>query len=348
MFNSGSQRISVSVMFLLCLFNCGFASADDKISVTMTNQQRYIAPLASSAQVPELLMKIPFGEGESEVCGYIQDVDRITNGIPYSFMVLENESAWILDSIAGKLKLFSKNGSLVSKIQLATATDEKITLIADFAQAPQNGFYVYSAFDGLVKRISNAGETIVEIEGLNDSLCIGRDKRGNVLVKNLIKGGLFRFNPSGEIIDLYQGQKDLSVYSDINGLPYGIRGENDTSASLFKSSCASPAAEIQIASFSIGTSTAKDVHIVNRKILGTDALWNIYVEITACDNDGIIHFNKFFKVSPEGKILSSIDFINPKTVISPDLPRHRVVSPQGKIIAFEVTEKYYSLVYYRF
>ncbi|MBF0547179.1 MAG: hypothetical protein HQM08_22255 [Candidatus Riflebacteria bacterium] len=322
--------------------------SQEKVQITEINLVRYEATLASSAQLPKDYMKIPFGSKDQEVGGTDQDPEHFTNGIPSAFFPQSDGSVWILDSVNSSLKLFNSAGKFVSKIPLELSSSKNKILIKDFSVVHPDEFYVYSDLDGLVKRIASNGKTIVEIEGLNSSLSIGTDPKGNVLVKNPALTGVLRFNPAGEIIEQYTNQYNLSTYCDTNGNPYGIKGDNDQIAILYKATNASPVKEITMASFSLEFPIEKNIHIVNREILGTDQQGNIYIELVACDDPGIIHLNRFYKLSPEGQTLATLNFLTPPSVISPDLPRHMVVTGDGKIMTFTVDSTSYGLVTYSF
>ena len=65
--------------------------------------------------------------------------------------------------------------------------------------------------------------------------------------------------------------------------------------------------------------------------------------LVATDPDGIIYRERLYKCSPDGKILSEKDVIAPLPAMSPSLPRHRVVTPDGTVIGFYADGKNYYL-----
>ncbi|MFZ2957188.1 MAG: hypothetical protein WA705_09880 [Candidatus Ozemobacteraceae bacterium] len=314
-------------------------------NVAMVDMIRYEAGLASSAQKPSELLRLSFGAGDANIGGCDQDLEHRTEGVPYAYIPLADGSVWVLDSIQAKIKRFSPDGKLMATVPIKNHGDAVKPFIRDFALAPKDGFYLLCVTDGKVERISATGEQVVEIEGLNDTLAIGSDCKGNVLVRNNMLKGILRFNPEGELVERYEDQTDLSEYSDLEGRPYGVRGD-DLNAVVFKTKTASPVEELELAKFPLELPKDRGAHYVSRKILGVDAAQNIYVELVACDDDGVIHQNQIVKLSPTGTILSKTEMIS-SPYIAVDLPRRLTVMPDGRVMGFSVDPKGWALVFYK-
>lgn len=319
-------------------------SAEEKapaFGVTMVDMMRYEAGLASVAVKPVEFLRIPFGKNDDQIGGHELDIGHRTEGVPFAFQGLKDGSVWILDSINGKLKHFAADGKLIEAVAWKNHAEARPPVIRDFAFGPKGGFYLLCATDGKVELIDEKGQASVEIEGLLDAWAVGADPKGNVLVKSPVLNSVLRFNPQGELIEQYE-HPDLSVYTDLEGNPYGLRGD-DENAVLVKAKTASPVAEIELAKFPLEVAKERKAHYVSRQILGIDAEQRIYVELIACDDDGIIHQNRIVKLSPTGKELGRIEFFS-KPYMAPDLPRRATVMPDGRILSFLMDDKGWALI----
>ncbi|MBF0500538.1 MAG: hypothetical protein HQM09_10420 [Candidatus Riflebacteria bacterium] len=340
------RRFFLMLLFVICFHDMVFAASDSaSCKVTTIDMIRYEAGLASTAQRPFAIMHLSFGAGDDQVGGCDQDGNHRTEGVPYAYIPLADGSVWILDTIQARLKRFSPAGKMMTAVSFSVSGGGVNPLIRDFALAPKDGFYLLCATDGKVRRISATGEAVVEIEGLNDTQCIGSDPKGNILVKNAVLNGLLRFNPDGELIERYEGQNDLSVVTDLECRPYGIHGD-ETQALVFKATVASPAEELVLATFSLEIPRERGAHYVSRKIIGVDAARNIYVELVACDDNGVIHLNRLVKLSPTGSIIARADILS-SPYMAVDLPRRLTVTPDGHVMGFSVDLKGWTLTGYK-
>ncbi|HNV72461.1 MAG TPA: hypothetical protein PKO06_22315, partial [Candidatus Ozemobacteraceae bacterium] len=316
----------VLVALLALLPVCTFA-ADTPVKAVMINGLRYEASLASQAVAPKTLLEIALGTGKENVGSDEQDAEHRTEGAPYAFCALKDGSVWVLDTINQKLKHFSAEGKCLTEVAFPEHP-EKFARIRDFAIGPKESFYFLCSTDGKVERVDGQGKLITEIEGLSDVWEIGADPKGNVLVKNPAMNALMRFNPEGELIESYDGQADYSVYTDADGHPYGVRSD-DKNAVLFKLTAASPTASIDLAKFPLELAAGNKAHYYSARVCGVDQTGTIYLELIAGDDDGVIHQNRLLKVSPDGKTLGKLEMLN-TPFMAPDLPRHRVVMPDGR------------------
>ena len=309
--------------------------------VTTVDMIRYEAGLASVAVQPVELVCIPFGKEDARVGGHALEAGHRTEGVPYAFRAMSDGTVWVLDTINGKLKQFEKDGKCLTTISWKNHPEGKPPIIRDFAPAPGNGFYLLCASDGKVEMIDGKGNGIVEIEGLADAWNIGSDPKGNVLVNHPVMRALLRFNPQGEIVEKYE-DPDLTVWTDQEGHPFGMRGD-DQNAVLFKAKTASPATEIELAKFPLDLPKERKARYVSRQVLGVDAKQRIYVELTACDQEGVIHLNRLIRLSPAGKETGRLEFFS-KPYLAPDLPRRATVMPDGRILGFKMDDHGWSLI----
>ncbi len=333
------HRHSLSLALLGMLMLAGSLMAAPFQVVTI-DTLRFEASVASQAVPPTPYLHIPFGKGPAHVGGSEQDPNHETEGVPYAFLPQADGSVWVLDWVDRALKKFSPDGKPLAQRSLANVIPGGEGLIRDFAPAPNDGFYLLSARDGKVLRTDAAGKVAVEIEGLTDARAIGADAQGNVLVEMPTMNALLRFNPAGEIVDQYSlPQADLveaGLCTSPEGHPYFIRG-TEQSVDLCRFTQASPTRELILATFANDVPAERKARFVSAKVLGTDAAANVYVELVACDNDGVIHRHRVSRVSPAGKVLASAD-IRVIPYLSPDLPRHVTVMPDGRLLGFHVHE----------
>ncbi len=312
----------------------------------MVDTLNFESGLASVAVPPEDFLKIPFGKGPEQVGGDNEDTKHMTEGVPYTFLPIKDGSVWVLDSINQSVKRFDPKGALVTDIPFGKLHGDKPSIVRDFCPAPEDGAYLLCATDGKIERVDANGKLVLEIEGLRDAWSIGADPKGNVLVNHPAMNALLRFNPQGEILEKYDSMPDVGPFCDKDGKPYGMRAE-ESRVVLFKVTVASPAATVDLAEILLDLPKDRGAHFVSQKVLGTDSSENVYVEVTACDDDGVIHKSKLVRFDPSGKLLKQMDY-RPIPFLSPDLPRHMVVTPDGEVMCFRVEEKNFVLCTYSF
>ena len=307
----------------------------------MIDNLRYESTIASKAVSPKDFLKLTLGSDDSHVGGIAQDPKHISEGVPNAFLPLQDNSVWVLDTNNRKLKRFTSNGQILSTISLQEIAPSDEFSAEDFCPAPQDGFYVYVANEGKVFRISSSGTIIAEIEGVPDTFALSADRQNNVLIHNPAMNSVLKFNPEGELIEKFDQFDGLSPYSDIDGKPYGIKGD-DSHAIVYKAASASPSSEIELARLVLDVPEERKAHYASQKILGVDASWNVYIELVAVDDDGVFHQNRIMKLSPQGAILGTWEVLS-KPSMSPGLPRHHAVTPNGGIMGFYAYNNEYHL-----
>ncbi|OIP32046.1 hypothetical protein AUK22_00410 [bacterium CG2_30_54_10] len=330
------------VLFVLALSVPGSAAS---FEVSTVDGLRFEAGLASQAIQPTKYLSLIFGAGQTQVGGAEQDTKHFSEGVPYAFLPMPDGSVWVLDSINKALKRFSPDGKVMAELNLGLVVPNGECVIRDFALAPADGFYFLSASDWKNLHTDKDGKIVSEIEGVTDARSIGQDPKGNVLIEIPVMQALLRFNPAGEIVEKFDfPQSDLfeaAVYTDLDGNPFYVKG-NESSLELGKFVAASPTEELVLATFPLDLPPDRKAHYVSGKVLGVDAARNIYVELIAVDDDGVIHRHRVCKVSPEGKVTAQSD-IRVIPFQSPDLPRHAAVMPDGRILGFYLKDKSYVL-----
>lgn len=331
------NRFPLVLALVFALLAAGSLAAAPFEVVTI-DSLRFEAGLASQAVAPTPYLAIPFGAGPDQVGGADQDAKRLTDGVPNAFFPTADGSVWVLDAVNQTLKRFSPDGKPMAQVSVAALTPKDNLVCRDVAPGPGDGFYVQVPQEGKVLRIDGTGKVAVEIEGVNDARAIGADPKGNVLIDVPAMNALLRFNPAGEIIEQYAATEtelgELSVYTDLEGRPYFVKG-TDKVIELGRLTQASPTQEVVLASFPLDVPADRGARFVSGKVLGVDASWNVYLEMVACDDDGVIHRHRVCRLAPDGKVLAQAD-IRVIPYLSPELPRHVTVMPDGRLLGFHV------------
>ncbi|HEY9071991.1 MAG TPA: hypothetical protein VIV61_17155 [Candidatus Ozemobacteraceae bacterium] len=330
------RNILFGSLFVVALSFSGAVSAAPFTTV-MVNGMQYEASLASSAVAPKDLCSIPFGTADANVGGDAQDLEHRTEGAPTAFRAMPDGSLWVLDTVNQAAKQFSADGSFITSFKFPGSGAATFAHMRDFAVIPTGGFYLYNSTEGIVERVDEKGVSAVQIEGLPDSFEIGADSKGNLLVVNPVMQSLLRFNPAGELIEKYDGQTHLSAIVDKNDKPLGVRFD-DAMAELFRADTASPVAEVSIARFPLELPKERKAHYVSAKLIGADAKANVYLELIACDDNGVVHQHRVLRLSSEGKTLGQADLLV-IPFLAPDMVRHMTATPDGKILGFRSDTK---------
>jgi len=301
-------------------------------SVVMVNGMQYESALASSAVAHKDICSIPFGTADNCVGGDMQDVEHRTEGAPTAFRPMADGSFWVLDTVNQKLKQFDRNGKLLQAMPYPGSGAKTFVHMTDLAVNPKNGFYLYNATDGVVERVDAKGASIVQIEGLPDSREVGIDSKGNLLVTNPVMQSLLRFNPEGELIEKYDGQTHLSPIVGADDKPLGVKFD-DRNAELVRAETASPVAEVTIAKFPLDLPKERKAGYVSAKLIGADAKNQVYLELVACDENGVVHRHRVLRLAGDGKVLAQADLLM-IPFLAPDMVRHLTVTPDGTLFGF--------------
>ncbi|MBI3038777.1 hypothetical protein HYY75_06990 [bacterium] len=354
------RKLAIIISILIVFFPvCSGA-----FETVIIDEVKYEASFASSAIQPMEYLKIPFGTEDSKVGGFDQDPQTISEGVPYAFLPMNDGSVLLPDTVNQKVKHFSPTGKVLGTLPVGNFHHEKPTVIRDFAVSPQeigifspfacefknpklefrNGLYLACTSDAKIELIDSLGNLKAEFDEMLDVSNIGVDPKGNLLVSNPVLASLFRFSPDGKLIEKFVNQPNLTTYSDSNGNPYGIRG-NDLTAVLYKAINASPVKELEIANFVLDLPPERNAVYVIHKVLGTDILGNVFIQLEACDKESVIHSEKIIIVNPDGKIVSQRDLME-KPYYSTQLPRTLRVMPDGRLMGFSANEKEYIIFVY--
>ncbi|HNW35772.1 MAG TPA: hypothetical protein PKM25_12615 [Candidatus Ozemobacteraceae bacterium] len=325
------RKILIGSLFAMALSFSGAASAEP-FKTVLVNGMQYESALASSAIAHTDICAIPYGPADNNVGGDKQDAGHRTEGAPTAFRPVADGSFWLLDTVNQKMKHFAADGKLIASLGFPGSGGKNFVYMRDLAVIPTGGFYLYNSTDGIVERVDAKGVSAVQIEGLPDSSEIGVDSKGNMLVANPVMQSLLRFNPEGELIEKYDGQTYLSPVVDSNDRPLGVKFD-EVQAELVRADTASPVAEVSIAKFPLELPKERKAHYVSAKLIGSDARHQVYLELVACDDNGVIHQQRVLRLSSEGKVISQADLLV-IPYLAPDMVRHLIATPDGKLFGF--------------
>jgi hypothetical protein len=330
---------------LIAVFWClavSLAAAD--FSIVTVHHQRLEQTLASSALEPELLLSLPFGKAPAQVAGAAEDEKRLTDGVPYAFRVAADSSIWLLDSANGALKRFSPVGTLLGSVPLPGVSSHTMPIYKDFAFGPQQNLYLYCSTDKKVYLVKPSGEIIVEIEGLGDTQRIESDPQGNLVVENPVLGGVLRFSPAGTLIEKTAPGLAGTAFTDSQGRLY-ILERGETTGTLQRLIDIKANTRETLATFSLELPPERQVVIAGLKLIGTDASGNCYILLFGTDSDGVLHAQRVYTIAPDGTLMNRRNILT-IPFLSPDLPRHFAIAPDGRLIAFSANETHYRLLKY--
>lgn len=334
------------LFLFVCLFLLSACVAHAEMGVASEAEFKLINNLSYhkgmfDATAPVDYLKIPFGKEERNVGG--QDQDSLTGpvsyGVPWSFRAVEGGNVWVLDSLNQALKLFKPDGSVERTISLTGFGK----IVIDFALGPDGSFAFLNNVDGFVYITNPKGEKQSEIEGFTNARAIEFSPAGDLLISHPIMQSVLRFAPTGELKEQLVGDQSLSLFTAANGQLFGLE-INDLEANLYLRTVASPAETLSLAKFPY-TEKHPGVTYAGGEIIGLDAAGNIYFNLVACHEEGQIFRERLYKCSADGKVLGELDILTVPH-LAPDLPRKRVVSPDGRVMAFYPDETHYVLCTY--
>jgi hypothetical protein len=285
------------------------------------------------------LLKIPFGSEASQVGGQDQDTDAMSYGVPWAFRMAEGGNVWVLDSLNRQLKLFKPDATVEKHISLEGFGK----IVIDFAVAADGRMAFLNSADGFIYITDAKGEKIHSIEGFNGARAIEFDRNGELLVSHPVIQSVLRFGQNGELAEQMVGDQSLSLYSDPSGKLFGLE-ISDLEASLYLRTVASPAETLVIGKFPYAEKHP-GVTYAGGEILGLDAAGNVYFCLVACHEEGQIYRERLYRCAPDGKVLGELD-IHTIPHLAPDLPRKRVVCPDGRVMGFYPTEEHFVLCVY--
>jgi hypothetical protein len=310
----------------------------DNADIKQINALNYHKGMFEAAR-GEVYLKVPLGSEAASVGGDEQDVERYTAGVPYAFRSVEN-GVWILDSVNHALKLFGNDGKLQKNISIA----EYGKVVSDFAFDGDKGFWLLSAVDGFIYRIDMNGKMVSQIEGFSSARAIETGVMEELLVDMPAMGAILRFNKEEMLKEEYPCDESLSMVEGVGGKLLVLElGEKQ--ASLHLRNTASPAENIPLAEFPLDIEDPA-VKYVGSKVLGQDKEGNIYISLVAChEESGAIYRDRIYRCTAAGRPTAHKDIIVfPSQAF--DLPRDRVVTPDGRVMTFHVEDNNYVLSVY--
>jgi len=304
-----------------------FVSAQEEEFKTINGLKYYKTMF--SAVSPETLLRIPMGKAENSVAGVDEDEEISTEGVPWAFRAADGENVWILDSLNGAIKLFSKNGNVEKKIDIS-AYGKRINDMA--VTADSKLFVLLDSVEGTLTLIKQSSEKIFSVKGFVAARAVEFTPDGSILVNSPMDGGVIAVDNSGQRTGKFDADQSLSLFQDTGKNLIGIEIDG-TSARLFSRT---PEGRKHLADFDY-KDAPEGVTYAGGEILGFDKAGNIYLELVACNETGYIYRERLIRCKADGTGASHIDVFT-MPYMAPELSRRRIVTPEGKIIGFHVDE----------
>ena len=316
------------------------SSAEPKTDVKLINQLKY-NKLMFEAMPGKKIIEVPFGIRNEQVAGDEQDLERLTPGVPFAFRAIDSDAVWILDSVNKALKLFKTPGKLESVIDLSQFG----TIVRDFAISKTGDIWLLNTIEGFIYQINSKGELLAKIEGFQDASSIEISSDGNLLVRMPLKTEILKFNSNNCLEKRYESEGTLSLFENEKDQILGIKMA-PKKIELYVRKFGEGFEDSILASFDLPAKMSKAT-FAGAEIIGRDNQENIYLNLIACDNDGVIYMDRLYKCSKSGKTLAQKDILVIPS-LAPDLPREKIVTPEGCILTFYDDKPNYCLVKYQF
>ena len=329
------KKSLLTIIALVCLLNASVCNAEEAVAEhKMINGLRYYKTMYEAKTSSET-MRLQMGSRSNNVGGHHEDIKEQTEGLPMAFRPTVNkDEAWILDSINGGLKLF-KAGQLKRYVSL-----KEFGIIQDFAISKDNKLLAFlNAKTGFVYVTDERGKLKNSFGGFGSALSIEFASDNTLLIISPLSKGVVQVSTEGAPLAIYEADQSLSNFSTEKGL-WGVDVFDQTKAKLYvrKGSTVKVVKEIVFDEY-------KDVEYKDGKIYGIDADGNICFGLVACDSNGIIYRDRIYKCNQNGRILKELDVID-EPILSPELPRHRIVCPDGDVMTFFCNEEVYAIRIY--
>ena len=309
---------------MICFSVVVFAENKESLNFITLNSLKYLENMQSALE-PEEYLTISFGTTENKVAGSRQDTNYYTHGVPYTFRPTNDDKIWVLDSGNNALKLFNLEAEVEKKIDLSSFKP----IVRDFAVL-EDGFWFLNSITGYAYRTDIEGNLLAKMEGFADARRIDVNPNGELLVDYPIKQTILRFASGHTLKEHFVGEESLSLTANEYGQLYGLR-IGDNQASLYVRQTASPAWEIELEK--IIYDKHPGVNWAGSEVIGFDQQNRLYFSLIACDDMGNIFTERLYRYDLQTK---ASDFIEILTIpyMSSDLPRERVVTPDGKVLSF--------------
>ena len=322
----------------VCIFsltNISLCLAEEAVAEhKMINGLRYYKTMYDAKPSTEV-MRLKMGARSENVGGHKEDIKEQTGGLPMAFRPTANkDEAWILDSINGALKLF-KAAKLKRYISL-----KEFGLIQDFAISKDNKLFAFlNAKTGAVYVTDERGKVKNSFTGYECALSIEFTSNNDLLIVSPLAKGVVQVSCEGAPLGVYEADQSLSNFATEKGL-WGIDYFEPTKAKLYvrKGSSVKIVKEFVFDEY-------KDVEYKVGNIYGIDADGNVCFGLIACDSNGIIYRDRIYKCNQNGRVLKELDVID-DPILSPELPRHRIVYPDGDVMTFFCNELEYAIRVY--
>lgn len=318
------KKVLLTLIALMLVVSTVYAAEDGDFK--RINGLNYHKGMFDALQ-PEAFIKVRLGAAANEVGGAEQDPERYTSGVPFAFRSAPDGSVWILDSANKALKQFASDSVLLQNISL----EPYGAVVRDFAFDKKAGFWLLSPVEGFIYRIDLTGKQVGRIEGFSDARVIETGPLGELLVDMPLMSAVLRFGNDELLKAQYPAEQGLTLIEGVGGKLLALE-MTDQKVSLMLRSAASSAQNISLAEFPLDI-TDPGVTYAGAQLLGSDQAGNLYLNLTACHEEGAIYRDRIYRCSPTGQILAQKDILT-VPYLSPDLPRHKVVTADGKVMTF--------------
>ena len=337
------KKLSVLV---ICLFVSVAGLAVEDAGIASETEFKFINNLSYHRSMFDATpsvdyLKIPFGTATAQVGGQDQDSleEPFTYGVPWAFRMVDGGSVWVLDSLNHELKLFKADGNVEKSVSIASYGQK----IIDFAVAPDGSFAFLDNVAGYINVVGADGEVKNVIEGFSGARAIEFSRNGDLLVSHPVMQAVLSFGADGELKEQFVGDQGLSLFADSSERLFGLEIE-ELNADFYLRTVASPAEILVLAKLPYAEKH-EGVSWAGGEVLGLDAAGNVYLCLVACHEEGHIFRERLYRFSPEGQLLGELDILTIPH-LAPDLPRKRVVCPDGRVMGFYPTEDHFVLCTY--
>lgn len=301
--------------------------ADGPSEPIMINDLQYHKNMVNAQKSKETL-SIPFGTGDNEVGGFMQDSGRYTEGYPWTFRQTDDGSFWVLDSINKKLKLFTVAGELVRFIDIAHM-GANVLDFAVYSDVDKEVFAFFNRITGEIFFTNEEGQVQNSFKGFTTGNSIEFTRNGELLVDLPVAQGIVRIAQDGQLRGIYKGDETLTIVEARDGGLYGLEFE-DKKAKLFHRKDYPEDSKVYLAEFEYELSHHMEVWFSGGNIYGCDADGNIYLGLVVCDIRGVIYRERIYKCDANGKELAHLDTIT-IPVQSGTNPRKKLIARNGKM-----------------
>ncbi len=267
--------------------------------------------LTSLCQAQTWSLEYGTEDGKIAYCNQNNDPDFAEDSPygPMSFRVL-GDKLWLLDSVAGKLNCYDKNGKKIKSLIVPNL--EGFKLLEDFAFDGSNPdvVWVANAADCLIRKISlSKGKVLAKIGGNGNEASkilqvsqLESDSSGRLYVGDIARSKISIFNPNGSFLREFNWQSSGFVVdknSNLHLLHY-----SDSSGYSHRT-------------YSINGQLLQNTHLgfvanINAKLLSVDKDNNLILSMIP--KEGFKGTLLLYKINKTGLVKEKLEYIPPSTL----------------------------------